>query len=152
MDIIFAEPLDRYVEIDYDTKLRSVKFIKNKDKLTEKKAHKATFELDEYFKGDRKDFSFDIDVSGLSFFAQEVLYETQKIPYGKTITYSELADRIGTKSARAVGRALSDNPIPIVIPCHRVVAKNGIGGYSGGVDIKTGLLELEKRNLKSDNL
>ncbi len=152
MDIIFAEPLDCYVEIDYSTKLRSIRFIKNKNRLAEKKLHKVTFELDEYFKGERKDFSFDIDISGLSFFARKVLYETQKIPYGKMITYSELAKMTRTKSARAVGRALSINPIPIVIPCHRVVAKNGIGGYSEGVDIKIRLLELERRILESNNL
>ncbi len=77
-------------------------------------------------------------------FAQKVLNETRRIKYGTTLTYSELAERIGIRSARAVGRALSINPILIVIPCHRVVAKNGIGGYSAGVDIKKRLLELEK--------
>ncbi len=152
MDIIFAEPLDCYVEVDYSNALSSIRFVKTKHSLTEKKTFNATFELDEYFKGKRKEFSSYFDISGLSAFAQKVLYETQKIPYGQTITYSELADRIGTRSARAVGRALSINPIPIIIPCHRIVAKNSIGGYSGGVDIKTGLLEFERRILKSNNL
>ena len=73
--------------------------------------------------------------------------ETTKIKYGETLTYSELAKRIGTLGVRAVGGALSRNPFPIVIPCHRVVAKNGIGGYSAGQDIKACLLELESRSL-----
>ncbi len=76
-----------------------------------------------------------------------MLEATRKIGYGKTISYSELAKNIGCNGARAVGGALGRNPIPIVIPCHRVVAKNGIGGYSAGADIKTGLLELEANNL-----
>ena len=62
------------------------------------------------------------------------------------MTYSELAEKIGSRAYRAVGNALGKNPIPIVIPCHRVVAKKGIGGYSEGIDIKTRLLELEKIN------
>jgi methylated-DNA-[protein]-cysteine S-methyltransferase len=74
-----------------------------------------------------------------------VLNGTRKIGYGKTIPYSELAKNIGCRGAHAVGGALAKNPIPIVIPCHRVVAKDGIGGYSAGVDIKTRLLELESQ-------
>ncbi|MDO9098986.1 MAG: MGMT family protein, partial [Candidatus Methanoperedens sp.] len=96
------------------------------------------------------DFSCDFDISHLSPFTQKVLGETRKIGYGKTIPYSELAKNIGCRGARAVGGALARNPIPIVIPCHRVVAKNGIGGYSAGVDLKTGLLEFEKS--KANNL
>ena len=81
---------------------------------------------------------------GLSAFEKKVLDETSKIKYGKTIAYSELADKIGSRAVRAAGGALSRNPIPIIIPCHRVVAKKGIGGYSAGVDIKKRLLGFEK--------
>ncbi len=142
-DIIFAQPLDCYVEITYNTRLSSIRFIESKNDLKEKKTFKATFELEQYFNGERKEFSCDVDISGLSLFTQKVLDELRKIKYGETITYSGLAERIGSKAYRAVGRALASNPIPIVIPCHRVVAKNGIGGYSGGVDVKKRLLELE---------
>lgn len=81
----------------------------------------------------------------------KVLKETRKIKYGTTITYSELARRIGSRAVRAVGSALSRNPVPIIIPCHRVVAKNGIGGFSCGVDMKNKLIELERKHL-SNNL
>ncbi len=143
-DIIYVDVLDCYIESGYKTKLCYIRFIKSKEKLTEKKSQCISFELEEYFEGKRKDFSCDIDISCIPAFAQKVLNETRRIKYGTTVTYSELAKRIGIRSARVVGRALSINPIPIVIPCHRVVAKNGIGGYSAGVDIKKRLLELEK--------
>ncbi|KAB2942195.1 MAG: methylated-DNA--[protein]-cysteine S-methyltransferase [Candidatus Methanoperedens sp.] len=112
----------------------------------EKKTHDATNELERYFDGEAIDFSLDVDISYLSPFEQKVLMETRKIKYGKTITYSELAEKIGSRAVRAVGNALGKNPIPIIIPCHRVVAKKGIGGYSEGIDIKTRLLELEQVN------
>ena len=91
------------------------------------------------------DFSdYGVDMSNLTKFEQQVLTETRKIPYGETVTYSELAHRIGRDGgSQAVGQALSKNPYPIIIPCHRVVAKSGIGGYSGGVELKKKLLELE---------
>ncbi|MBN1134533.1 MAG: MGMT family protein [Methanosarcinaceae archaeon] len=98
-----------------------------------------------YLGGEKVDFSdYDVDMSSLTEFEQQVLTETRKIPYGETITYSELASRIGKcGGAQAVGQALSKNTYPIVIPCHRVVAKFGIGGYSGGVNLKKKLLDLE---------
>lgn len=150
-DIILAKALDRYIEIGYTSRVYSIRFIRCKEELTEKRISKASFELEQYFRGKRTEFSCDLDISGLSAFAQRVLNETGKIKYGETITYSELAKNIGCRSSRAVGRALANNPIPIIIPCHRVIAKNGIGGYSGGVDIKTRLLKLEEKN-KDSNL
>ncbi len=150
IDIIFAGILDSYVEITYNNNLYSIRFIKSQQNLPEKVTQKASFELDEYFKRKRTDFSCEFDLSRVSAFTQKVLYETSKIKYGTTITYSELADKIGSIAVRAVGRALSNNPIPIIIPCHRVVAKKGLGGYSAGTGIKKRLLEFEK-NL-SNNL
>jgi len=145
-DIIYSKILDRYIEIEYGTGLRSIMFKPAGKQLNEKKTHDASFELERYFGGEMIDFSVDIEISHLSPFEQKVLFETRKIKYGRTITYSELAGNIGSRAVRAVGNALSKNPIPIIIPCHRVVAKKGIGGYSGGIEIKTRLLELEKRN------
>lgn len=150
IDIIFVEALDCYVEIEYGAKLRSIRFVKSKEHIKDRKTQSASFELERYFKGEKIDFSCELDISHLSPFAQKVLGETEKIGYGKTIPYSELARNIGCHGARAVGGALASNPIPIVIPCHRVVAKRGIGGFSAGVDIKTRLLELEKA--KANNL
>jgi len=102
-------------------------------------------DLIRYLSGEAVDFSgYEIDLSDLTDFEQRVLDEVRKIPHGSAVTYSTLAFRIGNpKAARAVGNALRKNPVPIVIPCHRVVAKNGIGGYVFGVDVKRYLLELE---------
>ncbi len=98
-------------------------------------------ELEEYFAGKKVEFNFKakLDVSD---FTLKVLNFVRKIPYGKTVTYSYIASKLSS-SPRAVGQALKRNPVPVLIPCHRVVAKNGIGGYSEGVSIKKALLELE---------
>jgi len=149
-DIIFSAALDRYVEIRYDRGLRSIRFINSPD-LALKKTLKASFELGEYFRGERTEFSCKVDLSGISDFTRKVLEETQKIKYGTLITYSELAQRIGSRAVRAVGGALSRNPVPIIVPCHRVVAKDGLGGYSSGLDLKRKLIELERKHL-SNNL
>ena len=144
VDVIFAEPLGCYVEVVWDGKLKSIRFTRSKTQLPERKTLQVSFELEEYFEGTRTVFSCECDISGLSQFTRRILEETRKIEFGETITYSELARNIGSRAYRAVGNALSCNPFPIVIPCHRVVAKNGIGGYSPGVDIKARLLEFEK--------
>jgi methylated-DNA-[protein]-cysteine S-methyltransferase len=141
--------LGLHIEIEYNNGLRSIGFLKPGEKHTEKKRLDATFELERYFEGEVIEFSSDLDISHLSPFEQKVLGETKKIKYGRTITYLQLAEKIGCKGARAVGNALGKNPIPIIIPCHRVVAKKGIGGYSGGIDIKTRLLEFEERNVNN---
>ena len=149
-DIIFSPALDRYIEIRYDKSLSSIRFINSRE-LGLKKTLKVSFELDEYFRGERKKFSCNVDLSGMSDFTRIVLEETQDIEYGTVITYSELARRIGSKAVRAVGGALSRNPVPIIVPCHRVVAKDGLGGYSCGLDLKIKLLELERKHF-SNNL
>jgi len=106
-------------------------------------------DISRYLMGEKVDLlKYEPDLSDLTEFEQAVLTETRKIPYGTTITYSELANRIDNNgSARAVGQALSKNPYPIVIPCHRVVARSGIGGYSGGVELKKRLLNLEAKGI-----
>ncbi|MDD5614785.1 MAG: methylated-DNA--[protein]-cysteine S-methyltransferase [Candidatus Methanoperedens sp.] len=149
-DIIFSPALDRYIEIRFDRCLSSIRFINSRE-LALKRTLKASFELEEYFRGERTKVSCDVDLSGMSDFTQRVLEETKKIEYGTVVTYSELARRIGSRAVRAVGSALSRNPVPIIVPCHRVVAKDGFGGYSCGVDIKIKLLKLERKHL-SNNL
>jgi len=150
-DIIFSSALDCYLELIYNPGLSSIRFIRCKDKMIHKRTFNTTVELEEYFRGERTEFSCEVDLSNLSDFVQRVLEETRKIKYGTVITYSDLSRRIGSSAVRAVGGALGRNPVPIIIPCHRVVAKNGIGGYSCGVDMKIKLLELERKHL-SDNL
>ncbi len=102
-----------------------------------------------YAMSENVDFlKYKLDLFSLTKFDRDVLNEVRKIPYGTTITYSDLADRIGSSGgAQAVGQALSKNPYPIVIPCHRVVAKYGIGGSSGGVELKKRLLEIEAKGI-----
>ncbi len=149
IDIIYSKVLDCYIRIEYSTKLCSLRFVPPGRQLKETKTNDATFELENYFNGRQTDFSSVVDLSHLSPFEQKVLTQTRKIKYGRTITYSQLAEKIGSRAYRAVGNALGKNPVPIIIPCHRVVAKKGMGGYSLGLDIKTRLLELEKRNLNN---
>lgn len=82
-------------------------------------------------------------------FEKKVLSIVSRIPFGRTLTYIEVARLAGRpKAARAVGRVLGKNPFPIIIPCHRVVAKNGLGGFNLGRDVKKKLLEMEKSCLK----
>lgn len=101
-------------------------------------------QLDEYFSGNRKDFTLPLAPEG-TIFQRSVWKALQTIPYGQTISYKELAERVeNPKACRAVGTANGRNPIAIIIPCHRVIAANGtLGGYAGGLDIKTILLKLE---------
>lgn len=104
----------------------------------------AEKELQEYFRGVRKSFQLPLNPAGTPF-QRKVWQELCRIPYGETATYGAIAARIGNpKAVRAVGQANHRNPIPILIPCHRVVAANGrLGGYGGGTDLKIKLLKLE---------
>jgi methylated-DNA-[protein]-cysteine S-methyltransferase len=102
-------------------------------------------ELDEYFAAERTRFDLQIDRRLIHGIARDVLVQTSRIGFGHTNTYGEIAKKIGhPTAARAVGRALGSNPIPIVIPCHRVIGASGkLTGYAGGLDRKITLLELE---------
>jgi methylated-DNA-[protein]-cysteine S-methyltransferase len=104
----------------------------------------ARQQLGEYFAGERQAFELELDLRAAPF-QEAVLRELARVPYGEVATYGELARRIGRpRAARAVGGALNRNPIPIVLPCHRVVGAAGtLVGYAGGVDRKRRLLELE---------
>ncbi len=108
---------------------------------------KATYvQLEEYFDGKRRDFSLKLDLHG-SDFQKKIWQAIAKIPYGKTISYGELAEWVGlTKaSARSAGAATGSNPFSIIIPCHRVIGSDGsLIGYGGGLPMKTFLLELER--------
>lgn len=105
----------------------------------------ATIQLDEYFQGKRTTFSLPFKLTGTPF-QLAVWKELQNIPYGKTISYKEIAQKINKpKAYRAVGMANNKNPLPIIIPCHRVIGSNGkLIGYAGGLKLKNYLLELEK--------
>ena len=104
-------------------------------------------ELDDYFDGRRQEFDLPLDRRLMSDFTQRVLSATATIPYGSVSTYGAVAREAGSpRGSRAAGNALGSNPMPIVIPCHRVLhADGGIGGYTGGLERKRTLLELESR-------
>ncbi len=102
-------------------------------------------ELDEYFEGNRREFDLQLDLTPVAGFKRQALTELAHVPYGQVTTYGALAARIGRpKAARAVGGAMNRNPIPIVLPCHRVVGASGsLVGYAGGLERKETLLRLE---------
>ena len=105
----------------------------------------ALDELDAYFLGNLMRFSVSVDLRGVTEFTRQVLLRVSNIPFGRTVSYSEVASQIGQPLAkRAVGSAVGRNPVPIIVPCHRVVAKNGkLGGFSAGLEIKRALLNIE---------
>ncbi len=133
-----------------DTQLEAIEFVSAKTKLitpTTPIAIETTKQIESYFKDPK--FKFDLDLNlNVTDFQQRVLNAMLQIPVGQTRTYGELAQELNT-SARAIGNACRRNPIPVVIPCHRIVAKNGIGGFSGEIseeliDRKQWLLQHEK--------
>ncbi len=109
----------------------------------------ARRELDEYFEGRRDSFDLALDLGGAAEFTQSVLRELALVPFGEVTTYGHLAARVGRpRAARAVGTVMNRNPIPIVLPCHRVVGSTGsLVGYAGGLERKQALLKLEGASL-----
>lgn len=123
----------------------------SKDKNVEEKDTKLLLEakkqLEEYFEGKRKVFDLPLEQKGTEF-QKRVWKALEKIPYGETRTYKEVAKKVGNeKASRAVGMANNKNNIPIIVPCHRVIGSNGkLVGYALGLDMKKYLLDLEKKN------
>ena len=111
-------------------------------------ASRAAAQLSEYFSGKRQTFDLPLNLKGTEF-QLAVWNELLRVPYGDTITYAELARRIGRPAAiRAVGAANGANPIPVIVPCHRVIGSNGtLTGYGGGIERKQWLLAHEGRRL-----
>lgn len=103
-------------------------------------------ELRAYFRGELREFSCQLDLEGTDF-QKKCWQALLRIPYGKTRSYAEIAQAVGSPRAfRAVGQANHDNPIPIIVPCHRVITSSGtLGGYGGGLDMKRALLHLEQQ-------
>lgn len=109
----------------------------------------ARREIDQYLTGLRRRFALEIDWRLVTPFQRRVLHHTAAIPYGRTATYADIAALAGSpRGARAAGNALGANPLPLVIPCHRVLPRGGgPGGYAGGTPVKESLLRLEAENL-----
>ncbi len=144
---IFESPVGPVYMVFSGRSLSGVSFRKPSGIPFKKGAAPAGFiqELTSYFRGVKSDFSQKTKFLTGTDFEKKVWLFVRKIPFGETMTYKQVAEKIGRPgAARAVGRALSKNPIPIVIPCHRVIESDGsIGGYSSGVKTKIRLLELE---------
>ena len=108
----------------------------------------AAEQLRQYFQGKRKQFSLPLDLEGTDF-QKQVLRAVQEVLYGTTQSYKEIAQKIGNpRAVRAVGNANRTNPLPIIIPCHRIIGSDGsMTGYGGGIDLKRKLLEFEKQHV-----
>ncbi len=134
---IFAEN-EKIIRLDLKTKEKADSVI------TEKVLFEAEKQLSEYFSGKRKVFELKFEFSGTSF-QKSVWKELEKIPFGKTKTYGEIAKAIGNpKAGRAVGSACNKNPLPIIVPCHRVIGANGkLTGFACGTETKEWLLKHE---------
>jgi methylated-DNA-[protein]-cysteine S-methyltransferase len=112
-----------------------------------KENKKAERQIKAYLSSKLKKFSLRLDIQTTPF-RRKVLKQVAAVPYGRTSTYGEIAAAVGDPGAsRAVGSANANNPLPIIIPCHRVVASNGLGGYGGGINLKKYLLNLEGAGL-----
>ena len=113
----------------------------------------ARQQLTEYFAGERQAFDLSLKLDGTEF-QMSVLHALQQIPYGETSSYAEIAERIGRpKAVRAVGAANGRNPIPIIVPCHRVIGSHGdLTGFGGGLDTKEALLRLEAEHSQFPNV
>lgn len=139
-----------YIKITAGNKgITGIDFIKGKSKIKPSKTSNVLLQscikqLDEYFQGKREKFELIINLYGTEF-QKKVWLELLKIPFGQTLSYAEIAKRIkNPKAVRAVGQAIGRNPISIVVPCHRVIGKNGkLTGYASGLDRKKWLLEHE---------
>jgi methylated-DNA-[protein]-cysteine S-methyltransferase len=109
-------------------------------------AAQAECEVREFLAGRRREFTVALDTSRLPPFHRKVLLAAQRIPYGETVTYGDLAARVGNpRGSRAVGQAMARNPLALILPCHRVVATGGgLGGYGGGLELKNRLLAMER--------
>lgn len=140
---------DKFIfEIEYNKKIEKIALI-DKEK-SGKKSFVSNFAFEEisaFLDGKLKKFSFEINPQGTNF-QKKVWREIEKIPYGKTITYKEIGEKINSKAYQAIGSACGKNPILLRIPCHRVVGTNNLGGFFYGLDLKKYLLELEKIKYK----
>ena len=111
-------------------------------------------ETDEYFRGHRETFSVPVGLSGVTPFQKKVLEALRNVPFGSTVSYGKLAELAGVlNGGRAVGNVMNMNPVPIIIPCHRVIKADGtLGGFGMGVDIKKMLLLLEQNKTNNEAL
>lgn len=149
--MVFNSPIGKIKVVEDNEKIIEIKFVKNEKNINPKTEilKLAKKELEEYFCGKRKNFTFPFELNGTEF-SIKVYKALMEIPYGKTCSYKDIAIKIeNEKSQRAVGGANNRNKLPILIPCHRVIGSDGkLVGYAEGLEIKQKLLELERKNLR----
>ncbi len=143
-NIIIIEEENKIIEIQINKKTKDTNRVQKDTPLLQK----TEKQLKEYFEGRRKKFSVPLNPKGTSFM-KSVWTALEEIPYGEVKTYKQIAEKIGNpKASRALGMANHKNPIPIIIPCHRVIGSNGkLVGYALGMPIKKFLLDWEKENV-----
>ncbi|MDD7765465.1 MAG: methylated-DNA--[protein]-cysteine S-methyltransferase [Peptoniphilaceae bacterium] len=151
---IIKSKIGNLMLISENEKLVEIKFVYDEN-LIEPKTEilkETKKQLDEYFNGERKNFSIPFEIKTTEFMSK-VYRALIQIPYGTTVTYKDIAKTVGNeKAVRAVGMANHKNKIPIIIPCHRVIGKNGkLVGFAGGIDLKQKLLELEGIKIEIKN-
>ncbi|WP_051324515.1 methylated-DNA--[protein]-cysteine S-methyltransferase [Candidatus Solirubrobacter pratensis] len=149
---IYESPLGPLTVIAGASGMSRIRFPGSDERLDEAGRRPAAFavateQLDEYFAGDRQAFELDLDLSAGTAFQRKVWVQLRVIPYGTTVSYGDLARAIGRPDRlRAVAATVGRTPVPIVIPCHRVIGADGsLTGYGGGLHRKQALLELEAR-------
>ena len=151
---VFDSPVGKIKIIEEDNRVVEIRFVKDEKNISPNTEilKLAKKEFKEYFTGKRKVFTFPIKLDGREF-SLKVYKALMGIPYGETCSYKDIAIKIGNEnSQRAVGGANNKNKLPIVIPCHRVIGRNGkLVGYAEGIEIKQKLLELERKNLEKDD-
>lgn len=143
--LVIASPVGKLGLIGENGFLTGITFDETRETTSEEAyLRRAAEELSEYFEGKRREFDIPYVLSGSPFY-KKCLEALIKVPYGSLISYGELAALAGSpRAARAVGNAVHNNPLPILIPCHRVIAGDGsIGGFGGGLDKKRTLLRIE---------
>ncbi len=153
--IEYYESLTGTIEIvSSDTSIRKCNFVKDNFRASCENVppimKNVLLQLKDYFDGKLQDFELQLELNGTEF-QLKVWNELQKIPFGQTISYKELAEKIGNKKAiRAVASANAKNPISIIVPCHRVIGSDGkLRGYGGGIERKKWLIDFEKSAYKS---
>jgi methylated-DNA-[protein]-cysteine S-methyltransferase len=146
----YESPIGRLTLVEREGRLRAVRFPGAGDSFAAENRRperlaEAVRQLEQYFGGERRRFELPLELLG-SPFEQRVWEELRKIPFGSTLSYGELARRIGRPGqAREVGTAVGRTPVPIVVPCHRVIGADGsLTGYGGGLERKQALLDLER--------
>jgi methylated-DNA-[protein]-cysteine S-methyltransferase len=147
----FSSPIGLLRIMGKKSALMKIEFVQNagNDSIDEEQLQLAVQQLDEYFAGERKEFSLPLHPEG-THFQMNVWEQLQQIPFGKTVSYEDIARKLGDiKVIRAAATANGRNPLPIVIPCHRVIGKDGtLTGYSGGLWRKKWLLDFEMREIQ----